>query len=115
MPYDKQGHVTGTEAMRRAFDKRREALKRRKKNAPGASAPVRRDNYEPGKTATSPTPQKRDYQPYGVGKPTYGAVRSAPNVGPVSGKEGYAERDRIQSVYKQRAGDLLKRKKQARG
>jgi len=57
-----------------------------------------------------PTKQARDFQPYGVGKPRYGAVRSAPNVGPVTGKEGYKERDLRNRVLKARTQTLLKRR-----
>jgi len=64
--------------------------------------------------AYDPTKQQRDFQPYGVGKPRYGGGRSAPNVGPVTGKEGYKERDLTQRVYKARAMKALKQKKSGR-
>lgn len=60
--------------------------------------------YEPNK-------QVRDFQPYGVGKPKYGSGRSMPNLGPVTGKEGYRERDLTHQAYKNRAMKLLKARK----
>lgn len=61
--------------------------------------------YEPNK-------QVRDFQPYGVGKPRYGGGRSAPNVGPVTGTEGYKERDLKNRVMKSRAQKMLKKRQQ---
>ncbi|MFF5977033.1 hypothetical protein ACFY7C_36635 [Streptomyces sp. NPDC012769] len=39
-----------------------------------------------------PTSNK-GFNPYGAGKKHYGAGRTMPNIGPVSNKQGYAERD----------------------
>jgi hypothetical protein len=63
-----------------------------------------RQSYEPNK-------QVRDFQPYGVGKPKYGGGRSMPNVGPVTGREGYRERDLKARVMKARQQKLLKQRK----
>ena len=45
---------------------------------------------------------------YSVGSKTYRGVSSAPNYGPVTGKEGYAERDRKYKTRKQNTA-LLRR------
>ena len=45
---------------------------------------------------------------YAVGSKTYRGVSSAPNYGPVNGKEGYAERDRKYQTRKKNTA-LLRR------
>lgn len=45
---------------------------------------------------------------YAVGSKTYRGVSSAPNYGPVNGKEGYAERDRKYKTRKKNTA-LLRR------
>jgi hypothetical protein len=51
---------------------------------------------------------------YSVGSKTYRGVSSAPNIGPVNGREGYAQRDREYQTKKKnnnnaRRNALLKR------
>lgn len=53
------------------------------------------------------------FQPYAAGAKRYGQGRSAPNVGPVTGIEGYRERDLQQKVLKRRM--LAKLKNSAAG
>lgn len=57
-----------------------------------------------------PNQQVRDFQPYGVGKPIYNGGRSVPNLGPVSGREGYRERDLTTQAYKKRMMSMIKAK-----
>lgn len=42
------------------------------------------------------------FNPYGAGQKIYGSGRSAPNIGPTSSPEGYAERD-LQARARRRA------------
>jgi hypothetical protein len=48
----------------------------------------------------------QSFNPYGAGNKIYGGGRSAPNIGPVSNREGYDERDRKAKLMRQQ---LLKR------
>jgi hypothetical protein len=50
----------------------------------------------------------QSFSPYGTGNKVYGGGRSAPNVGPVTNREGYIERDARGKLRRQQ---LLKRMK----
>lgn len=56
------------------------------------------------------------FTPYAAGSKVYGAGRSAPNVGPVSGngRQGYAERDRMNKALRNRMLKKLKAGQQGR-
>lgn len=44
---------------------------------------------------------QQGFNPYGAGNKVYGSGRSMPNLGPVTDREGYAERDRAAKARKQ--------------
>jgi hypothetical protein len=55
------------------------------------------------------------FQPYAAGAKRYGASgRDAPNVGPTSSPEGYAERDRLSKVKRNYMLKALKNKKKGK-